>query len=153
MLVVLTAGLFLTLILVPGTVQVMPGVTLDIHSLLVASFVTLFSVQGLSFALLARYFAHVRGILPGGKNIARIMSWWSLEKVLLLSGLLLIGGIAGFAVAIAEWIATDLGPLEYGSLVKSLVLSGLAIAVSIQIAFTGFLLAVMDIDDGRKPQL
>ena len=70
---------------------------------------------------------------------------WTLERVLIIAGLLLLVGLYGFYFCIKSWFATSFGPLEYASLVRVLLVSGTAITAGIQLAFTGFLSEILEI--------
>src|SRR5262249_38700268 len=57
-------GLALSLLLLPGPVEILPHVTIDIHSFTVACMAMLVGAQCLSFGVIARYYAASRGLLP-----------------------------------------------------------------------------------------
>jgi len=64
---------------------------------------------------------------------------------LVIAGLFLLGGLYGFYFCMMSWFATNFGPLEYGSLVRVLLVSGAAITAGIQLAITGLLGEVLEI--------
>jgi len=142
---VLILGLFLTLLLSKGAVSITPEITLDIHSFIIGCFAALVGLQGVSFAIIARRYAAQRGFVPIADHTKSLLDMWTLERVLIIAGLLLLGGLYGFYFCIKSWFTTSFGPLEYASLVRVLLVSGTAITAGIQLAFTGFLSEILEI--------
>ena len=144
-LMILIFGIVLTLALMPGPVSIAPDVTLDVHSMVVGCFTTLMGTQGVFFSVVSRRYAAARGFLPLKKRTKHFLAFPTLEKVLVIAGLLFVSGMSGFFSCITVWWSMKLGPLEYGSLVRILMASGTAAAVAIQLAFTSFLAEIIEI--------
>jgi glycosyltransferase involved in cell wall biosynthesis len=138
-------GGVLTTLLLPGAVAVSPTVTLDVHTMVIASLAMLIGAQSLSFAIVARRYATLRGLLPADKNFNRITSFFSLEKVLLFTALLLLGGLGGIGYCVSIWWSAGFGALEYASLTRIITVSSTAVVLGLQLAFTGFFAAMLDI--------
>jgi len=142
---ILLFGLGLTALLAPGAVSLSSGITLDIHSMIVGCFCTIVGMQGVSFAIVARRYAALRGFLPFTDQVRYLIDSVTLERVLIVAALFLITGLSGFVYCISNWVSAHLGPLEYGSLVRILMLSGTAVAIGVQLAFTSFLAEIIEI--------
>jgi glycosyltransferase involved in cell wall biosynthesis len=138
-------GGVLTTLLLPGAVAVSPTVTLDVHTMVIASLAMLIGAQSLSFAIVARRYATLRGLLPADKNFNRITSFFSLEKVLLFTALLLLGGLGGIGYCVSIWSSAGFGALEYASLTRIITVSSTAVVLGLQLAFTGFFADMLDI--------
>ena len=138
-------GLILTFTLLPGPVSIAPHITLDVHSMIVGCFSILIGAQGIFFSIVARRYAAARGFLPLNDRVKRLLDSLTLEKVLGMAGLLFAGGLAGFFYCVAVWWASNFGPLEYGSLIRTLMASGTAVALAVQIGFTAFLAEIIEI--------
>ncbi len=138
-------GALLTFVLLPGPVAVTPTMTLDIHTIVIACLTTLVGAQGLSFAIVARRYSTLRGLLPPDKTFSYLLSFLSLEKVLILTALLLFSGLGGILYCVSIWWNVGFGALEYASLTRILTVSSTAVVLSLQLAFTGFLAAMLEV--------
>lgn len=143
--VILIFGLLLTVLLTQGAVHLTPNITLDIHSMIVGCLCVLVGVQGVSFAIVARRYAALRGFLPFTNQMRYLVNLLTLERVLIVAALFFLGGMVGLAYCSINWFSVHLGPLEYGSLVRILMLSGTSVAIAVQLAFTSFLAEILEI--------
>lgn len=144
-LIILMLGVMLTVLLAPGAVSITPNITLDIHSMIVGCFCVLVGMQGVSFAIVARRYAALRGFLPFTSQVRYLVDAITLERVLIVAALFFTGGVAGLIYCISNWVSVHLGALEYGSLIRVLMLSGTAVAIAVQLAFTSFLAEILEI--------
>ncbi len=142
---VMGLGALLVFALLPGPMALTPHITLDIHSIVVGSLAVLIGAQCISFAIIARRYAAVRGLLPPQDRIARLAVPNRLEPSLIVAAALALPGLGGLGWAIAQWWQADFGALAYGSLVRVLAVSCTLIALALQLAFTAFLAAIIDI--------
>lgn len=145
-LIIFAIGAVLTFALLPGPITIAQGLTLDVHSIVAGCITMLIGTQCISFALVARRYAAARGLLPTEYALKRYLSPLTLERLLIVAGLLLIAGLAGVVRCLVVWGHTGFGPLRYGELIRQLVVSGTGIALAMQIAFTSFLSAMLDIE-------
>ncbi|MEO1887686.1 MAG: glycosyltransferase family 2 protein [Methyloprofundus sp.] len=142
---ILVFGLLLAVLLAPGAVSITPNITLDIHSMIVGCFCVLVGIQGVSFSIVARRYAALRGFLPFTSQVRYLVETITLERVLIVAALFFLGGLGGFFYCISNWFSVHLGALEYGSLVRVLMLSGTSVAIAVQLAFTSFLAEILEI--------
>lgn len=145
-LITFVIGAVLTFALLPGPVTVARGITLDVHSIIAGCITMLIGTQCISFALVARRYAAARGLLPDEYALKRYVSPLTLERLLIVAGLLLVAGLVGVVRCIIVWGDVGFGPLRYGELIRMLVVSGTAVALGMQIGFTSFLSAMLDIE-------
>lgn len=131
-------------LLLPGSLAV-GGVRFDIHSFIIACAALLVGTQALSFALVARRFTTVQRLIPPSRRFSRLIGALTLERMLMAGGLAMLLGLGGVAWCVGIWASTGFGALEYASLIRTLLLSVTAIAVGVQLVFTGFLCAVVTI--------
>ncbi len=146
---ILVFGLLLAVLLAPGAVSITPNITLDIHSMIVGCFCVLVGMQGVSFAIVARRYAALRGFLPFTSQVRYLVETITLERVLIVAALFFLGGLGGFFYCISNWFSVHLGALEYGSLVRVLMLSGTSVAIAVQLAFTSFLAEILEIKNNN----
>ena len=143
---ILAFGAILTVILLQGPVQVLPGVVLDTHSLIVGCMAMLVGASCLSFGVIARSYSATRGFLPVNTRLARVKACATLERTLLCAGALALAGLSGLGYAVWQWAAADFGALEYNGMVRMLTVSCTLIALGLQLAFAAFLGALIDIE-------
>ncbi len=138
------AGTVLSLLLLPGPVHVTPSLSLDVHTLLIAAISTLIGVQCISFAVVVRRYAASRGLLPASDTVERLLLPITLERVLIAALLVGVLGIAGIVWCVMRWADAGFGPLQYGQMIRILTVSITAVAIALQLAFTAFLSAIIE---------
>jgi hypothetical protein len=146
-------GLLATLVLLPGPLMLTPRFGLDDHTFLVATIAILVGVQVVGFGVIARHFAAANGLLPRSKSLDGLMSRVSLERGLLVALALMCAGIGGVTWSLWQWAALNFGPLTAPEVTRVLTLSLVLIATAVQLAFTVFLLGIIDLPfekAGRK---
>ncbi len=151
--VLFALGLLGTLVLLPGPLMLTSQFGVDDHTFLVATIAILVGVQVVGFGVIARHFAAANGLLPRSRSLDGVMSRVSLERGLLIALALMCGGIGGVAWSLWRWAALDFGPLIAPEVTRVLTLSLVLIATAVQLAFTVFLLGIIDLPfekAGRK---
>jgi glycosyltransferase involved in cell wall biosynthesis len=143
------AGIAAAVLLFPGSVRI-GHLAFDTHTFLVAAISILVGMQIVCFGLIARRFAAAYGFLPKSRLLPLFQSEVTLERGLLAAGVVVAVGCLGVLWALVTWASVDFGPLNYPTVMRVLVLSLVAIAGGIQLAFTSFLLGIMDIPLIRK---
>ncbi len=143
--VLFALGLVGTLVLLPGPLMLTSAFGVDDHTFLVATIAILVGVQVVGFGVIARHFAAANGLLPRSKSLDGLMSRVSLERGLLIALALMCGGIGGVAWSLWRWAALDFGPLIAPEVTRVLTLSLVLIATAVQLAFTVFLLGIIDL--------
>ncbi len=142
-------GLIGTLLLLPGPFLI-GGIGLDAHTFMVASITILVGTQIIGFGLIARRFATTNGFLPESRHWASALTALTVERGLILSGIVIAIGFTGLTWSLVKWAAIDFGPLTYPLVMRILILSLTAIASGIQIGFTSFLLGILELPLQRK---
>ncbi|MDE1570283.1 glycosyltransferase family 2 protein [Aquabacter sp. P-9] len=143
-LALIALGLIGMVALFPGPVHLGSHLKLDIHTYLVAAMTLLVGVQALSFSVVARRYGALLGFLPASDNLERVLHAFSLERVLRAALVLALVGL-GFTIwAFASWAGTGFGDLQYGRVMRVLILGLTGLASAIQLAFTAFLASVVE---------
>jgi glycosyltransferase involved in cell wall biosynthesis len=140
----LTFGIFTAFALLPGTVMV-GNVGFNIHTFTVACITVLVGIQAMGFGMVAFRFATVHKLLPPSQRYSNILTALTLERILISSAIVFLGGLVGVIWCILQWASTGFGPLEYSALLRILILSLTSIAIGVQLALTGFLSAIVEI--------
>ncbi|MCC6350572.1 MAG: glycosyltransferase family 2 protein [Candidatus Eisenbacteria bacterium] len=121
------------------------GVRLDVHSLILAgALITIGSQTVLSF-LLANQHATAQGVLPSSERFERFLKAKSLERAVLLGGVLVVLGLAGVAVSAYVWARRAFGDLDIAVMMRVIVPSATALVVGVQLIAAGFLSSVLEL--------
>jgi hypothetical protein len=143
---VLLFGAMLSLLLLQGPVTILPNVTMDIHSLIIGCMAMVIGTQCVSFGIVARTYATSHAVLPPNKHLDRLKGFMTLERLLILAAVLFVMGLIGVGYSIAKWATVDFGPLQYGAMIRVLMVSCTLVALGLQIAFAAFLVEMFKID-------
>ncbi len=135
-------GLFLMLIfLFRGDVE-----TSHIHSFVLAALAFVGGLQALVMGLNIEVYSVIHGYSRENGIVARIMDYYSLERVLVVGALLMLAGAAVGIGIVAEWIASGFGPL---SQIASAVWSLALFLSGMQIVFAAIFISMMLLNNGR----
>ncbi len=141
-LVMVTIGILGQLLLYRGMLQIGTA-KLDVHTMLVMSFVSVLGNQVVFTGIFARLYSSLHGILPYDEKFARIIRRLTLERLLIISLVLgLIGG-SGFFYTIWEWYRLHFSELNYQVTMRQLIPSLTLIAFAVQGIFNGFMLSIL----------
>lgn len=141
----MAAGLFMALLVLPGPTEIGHGVFLDIHTFLVGCMAILLGLQSLTFGLLASQYASSQGFIPASRRMTPLLSWLTLERMLLIAGAAFLVGIIGFGATLYTWGKAHFGPLDYPLTMRLLILSLTLLVGAIQLALSAFLGGIMQI--------
>jgi hypothetical protein len=97
------------------------------------------------FGVIARHFAAANGLLPRSRRLAALLSVISLERGLMIAAAIICGGAAGVGWSLWQWSLVDFGPLTAPVVMRVLTFALVLIATGVQLAFTSFLLGVIDL--------
>jgi hypothetical protein len=145
-LVLLILGIAILLLLLPGPIYITQSISLHIHTFLVAAVTTLIGMQCISFAIVVRRYAAARGLLPVSKVVERFLVPLTLERVLIFALAFGLAGLGGTIWCVVQWADKGFGPLQLGVMIKVLTVSITGIALALQLAFTAFLSAIIEIE-------
>lgn len=126
----------------PKTIR---GVTFDIHTMIYASISIILGLQTVAFALFSKVFAISARLLPEDNRLTASLKMLTLERGLILGGLLCLVGVGGSAYAFFLWGKTSFGPLIPRSMMRVVIPSVTFLATGIQIIFASFFLSVLQV--------
>ncbi len=124
----------------PKTIR---GVTFDVHTMLYASISIILGLQTVAFALFSKVFAISTRLLPEDSRIESILRVITLERGLILGGLMSAIGLSGSVYAFIVWGRTSFGPLVPSSMMRLAIPSLTFLATGIQIVFASFFLSAL----------
>ena len=140
----LWVGLVVGAILLPGPVRY-GNVSFDVHTFLVAALCIIVGLQSISFAIIGRRFASRYGFIPRSGSYDRLLEALTLERVLLVAILLMLGGLAALIWGVSEWAQRDFGPLNLTSTMRAVIVALTAVVSGFQMMMSGFMSSMINI--------
>jgi hypothetical protein len=148
-LVLMALGLLLGIPLEFGAVKV-GRVGFDVNALVGASAMVTIGFQSFSLGLLTKLYAISEGFLPPDRLTTRLRRFWSLEKGLVIGGLLALLGLVGLLVSIVYWNGRGFGDLDPRDSLRIVVPSATALILSLQVVFAALFASILLIR--RRPE-
>jgi len=139
------AGLALTLWLLPGPRRVSSRVVLDVHTMIFGVIFTLLGAQIIATGAFAKVFSYAERFDHDAVSLKRVLKRVTLESGLLLGGLLFLMGFAGCAYIAWQWASSGFGPLEQ---VRGVLFWAMWLFLGVQIVFSSFFLSMLGISRG-----
>jgi glycosyltransferase involved in cell wall biosynthesis len=138
-------GVVLSALLVAGPLLV-GGVRLDIHTLLVAGFLSLVGYQLVLFAVFTKIFAVRMGFHPPHPALQRLFRYVTLEVGLLAGALMVVAGIVALVAAVGSWQAVGFGNLDPSLTMREVIPAVVLLAIGTQTVFASFFISILSID-------
>ncbi len=143
-LLLIALGLAGIVLLLPGPVRV-GSVTLDIHTFVASCMALLIGIESVSFAIIARRYATLRGLLPSSGRFARFLGAMTPDRFLGAGAVIFMLSLAGLAWCVLQWVSTDFGALSDARILRVLLLSFTGLAVGVQSVLLAFLSSLIEI--------
>jgi glycosyltransferase involved in cell wall biosynthesis len=135
-------GLFTTLWLEGGTRWV-GSVSFDIHTLLVAGFVSLLGYQAVIFAFFTKTFAVAEGLHPLKTRLNSVPRFVNLEFGVVAGLALFVSGLFVLGSAVASWQARGFGVLDPRITMRQVIPGVILLAFGAQTIFASFFLSIL----------
>lgn len=149
-LLLMTLGLAGGVALSFGPVRV-GEVTFDVDTLVGASAMMVIGFQAALFALLTKAYGVAEGFLPPRGRLQRFLQAWSLERGLVISGLLALAGLVGLVASLVHWQVRSFGQLDPRESLRLVVPSATALIMSFQALLGTFFLSILGIRRSSHP--
>ena len=130
--------------LIPG-MRTVGHVHLDVHTLLYSLSAVLLGFQAVSFAAFTKTYAVHEGFLPPDEKFASFMRHFTLERGLILGGLLVAAGFALSLFAVWHWRSVNFGALDVSSTLRIVAPAACAFTLGFQIVLSSCFLGVLGI--------
>jgi glycosyltransferase involved in cell wall biosynthesis len=144
-LVLFAFGILLSALLVAGPLQV-GAVRLDIHTLLVAGFLSLLGYQLVLFAIFTKIFAIRAGFHPPNPLLEWIFHYVTLEVGVIGGAVTALIGLLALVAAVASWSAVGFGNLEPSLTMREVIPAVVLLALGTQTVFASFFISILSID-------
>jgi hypothetical protein len=140
--VLFVASALLALWLLPGGRQI-GGAVLDIHTLLVATFMAIAGYQIVVFALFTKIFAVTEGFHGSHTHLTRVPRFVNLETGVIGGLLLIVIGAVWLVVAVLGWRRAGFGQLDPRVTMRQVIPAGALLTFGVQTIFASFFLSIM----------
>jgi len=144
-LALLTGGFVLSALLVAGPLRI-GGVRLDIHTLLVAGFLSLLGYQLVLFAVFTKMFAIREGFHPPHPALQALLRYITLEVGLLTGALMALGGLIALILAVVSWQSVGFGNLNPSTTMREVIPAVVLLALGTQTIFASFFISILAIE-------
>jgi len=141
-LVMTAVGVFGQMLLYRGMVQI-GTVKLDVHTMLVMSFLSVVGAQVVFTGTFVRLYSSLHGILPYDQKFEKSIKRFTLEKLLIAALVLGLLGLGGFLYTLWGWYQLGFSELNYEVTMRRLIPSLTLMALAIQGIFNGFMLSIL----------
>ncbi|HYM97654.1 MAG TPA: glycosyltransferase family 2 protein [Candidatus Sulfotelmatobacter sp.] len=138
-------GIVLSALLVAGPLH-LGAVRLDIHTLLVAGFLSLLGYQAVLFAVFTKIFAVRAGFHPPHPLLERIFHYVTLEVGVTAGALMALVGLVALVVAVASWKSAGFGNLDPSLTMREVIPAVVLLALGTQTVFASFFISILSID-------
>ena len=122
-------------------------VVFDVHTMLAFATMFVLGVQGLGLAVIARSYAAYLGLLGQSRRLDQLLVRVSLERGLVLGGLLLAAGAACFVGALTTWGAAGFGPLDAAQSLRLPIVGSVLAITGFSIVTVSFTLSLTQIGE------
>ena len=127
------------------------GVSFDVDTLVAASAMVVIGFQSVLFWLFTQVYAGSEGFLPEEPKVQRVLEKLSLERGLMLGGLIGLAGLAGLIFSLLYWNGQKFSHLNYEHSLRIMIPSVTALIVSCQVVLGTFFLSILGIKHTRHP--
>jgi hypothetical protein len=107
--------------------------------------------QAVLFALLTKVYAMEEGFLPHDRRVQRIVDSWSLERGLVVGGLLALAGLIGLVASLVHWQGHSFGELDPRDSLRIVMPAATALIMSFQMIFASLFVSILAIRRRSHP--
>ena len=136
------AGAAVVAWLLPGP-RVVGGVGFDVHTMLFAAAAVLLGAQSVLFAVFTKTFAAQEGLVPADPRVDRLYQYVTLETGLIVSGAVLVAGLALAVLSLSSWAHTGYGAMDVGRTMRLVIPAMLLMVLGAQGVLASFFLSVL----------
>ncbi len=143
-LVLIAVGTLSELTILHGPV-VINGVGFDIHTMLYAAGATILGVQLVLFSIIARAIGILKQVLPRTPPVVRFLRLFTLERGIVLGGLLITAGLGLAIYSVYAWAHVRLAAMDPATMMRIAIPSVTLMLAGAETVFASFLLSLIDV--------
>ncbi|ADG89866.1 dolichol-P-glucose synthetase [Thermobispora bispora] len=148
-LVLMAIGLIMGIALSTGPVFI-GELGFDVDTLVGASAMVVIGYQAVLFAIFTKVYAAEEGFLPQDKRVRRLVDVITLERGLLVGGLLAVAGFGGLIASLVHWGERGFGELIPAESLRLVVPSATAFMMSCQTIFATLFVSILGIRRSKE---
>jgi len=137
------SGLVASALLTTGPFSVGP-VSFDIHTLLFSAAAVITGTQLISFSVLGKILGSKSGLLPKNEMFESAKRVLTVEKFLIIGGIIFITGLATSVLSLNSWQASNFGSLNPSDVMRKVIPSITMMVCGIQVFFSAFFAGLID---------
>jgi glycosyltransferase involved in cell wall biosynthesis len=134
-----------------GGQRVVAGLRFDVLTMLFLFAGLVVGLQAVWFSVIAKVFVINAGLHPPDARTARWLARFTLERMLVIGGLLALLGLGIMVWQIVGWARVDFGDLDVFTSVRVGILGVTMLVVGFQTIFSSFLLSLVSIERRSMP--
>jgi glycosyltransferase involved in cell wall biosynthesis len=123
-------------------IRTVGSVGFGLHSMLAFATMFVLGIQGLGLAMLARSYAAHLGLLSPSTRLVRLLACFSLERGLVVGGLVVLAGIGCFVAALSSWGANGFGALDVVDTMRVPIIGMVLVVAGFQLITVSFTLSL-----------
>ncbi|MFI9594307.1 glycosyltransferase [Nonomuraea sp. NPDC052265] len=117
----------------------------DVDTLVGSSALVVIGFQAALFAVFTKVYAAEEGFLPESRRIRKIIDIVTLEKGLVVGGLLALAGLVGLVMSLVHWQVRSFGALDPRESLRMVVPAATALIMSFQTIFASLFISILGI--------
>ncbi|WP_193318729.1 glycosyltransferase family 2 protein [Nonomuraea phyllanthi] len=125
----------------------------DVDTLVGSSALVVIGFQAALFAVFTKVYAAEEGFLPESPRIRRLIGMVSLERGLVVGGLLALAGLVGLVMSLVHWQVRSFGELDPRESLRIVVPSATALIMSFQTIFASLFISILGIRRTRESSI
>ncbi len=140
----MAVGVVGIVLLLPGQLRV-GAMRLDIHTFVAACMAVLIGLQSVTFAVVARRYATLAGLLPASGRFSGVLKAMNPDRFVAIGAAIFVLSLAGLIWCVLQWVFVDFGPLADARILRVLTLSFTGLAAGFQFILIAFLASLMEV--------
>ena len=138
-------GVLITAVLLPRPLQI-GHVRFDVHTMLYSASLIVIGAQMITFYYFSKLFAMKEGLHSNKKWLNRFNEYFSLEKGLILGGLLVLVGVVLSLYSVDLWTNKSFGNLQPSKMLRIIIPSVTCLMLGIQLIFNSFFVSILNLN-------
>jgi len=143
--IVLFLGGLIMMVLLANQPIVIAGARFDVHSMLVALTAIVLGSQTVLSFLLAYQYATDQGVLPSSSRFEAFLKIKSLERAVVIGGVIFLLGLSGLVSSALIWANTDFSDLDVSRMMRLVIPSVAAMIVGVQFTTASFVSSILEL--------
>jgi hypothetical protein len=128
-------------------IRTVGSVGFGLHSMLAFATMFVLGTQGFGLAMIARSYAAHLGLLSPSTRLVRLLARFSLERGLVVGGLIVLAGVGCFVAALSSWGANGFGALDVVDTMRVPIIGMVLVVAGFQLITVSFTLSLTRIGE------